>query len=1559
MNSFWKRIVCLCLAATLLAPVCLSAPAVAADPEEEFKVSNLKVCETSKPLGVAGVPTFSWGLNAAGRGIAQSAYRILVASSEAKAAAGTGDVWDSGKVEGENNYDIAYAGEALDSKTGYYWRVEVWDNAGRSTVSEVGFFLTGILEESLWQGDWIGAEKKSYTLDMTGANWIWKRDSSGFGGSPAGIQYVRKTFTPNPDKTIKEVLVGYTADDKTVFYFNGAEQGNTSAWSIGGLFDATDFVKAGANTVAIAGTNASDGYAGILGKIAVRYTDGTEDTYVSDASWKISDSLTDGWYNVAFDDSGWSAPTQMVSFGSDPWGTGVSLEKAGSRAAVTLRKEFTASKTVESAYAYICGLGFFDLTINGERPDDTLLNPCNTQYDQTALYRVFDVTDLLASGENAIGVELGNSFYNEIGGVWNWPSAVWRDDPKLLFNLDIRYTDGTSETVVSDTSWKLTKNGPTISNGIYYGDSYDARKELTGFDTAGYDDSAWAAASVVEGTGGKLSCQICDPVRRTSTFAPQSITRVGEDSYVVRSPEMTTGWIKLMNINAESGDRITITYGEKLNSDGTVVKLGGSDGVNSNWWPHAYNQQDIYISAGGENESFEPKFSYKGFEYVQIDGYPGELTADDLAIYRVSNDVDIVSEVETSNSMVNKLHKIMRTTMLNNFQGKPTDTPVWEKNGWLGDANVALSTMLYNFDMSNYLPNFIEIMEDCFNVYGTVPDMVPTAGWWLNGNAAVWNTIYVIGVAELWDSYGMENYSEEQYDTMRQFALKDLAEIEKNGWVWVDGQLADWCSPVGGSDPDVGYHEGDSEGSRICGTAYVYKMLSCMKEIADNLGKTEDAQEYAAAMANIYTAFNQSFYNQSKGIYETGKFNPVGSRTEYRQTSNLVALGYGFVPEENVGTVVANLVKDIEEKNYHLDTGIVGAKLILPVLCDYGYSQVAYRILTQDTYPSWGYWLTQGATSTWEMWEKTSRSLDHYFLGTYDEWIYSHLAGITDMKDGYKTFTVHPYLIGDLNYVNASIETVRGTLKSNWSLNADGTATMEITVPVGSTATVYFPTAKTAKIRLDGERLTTSLDGVEEVSFDGTQIYAVIGSGSYSFVTGTDLTTLYTDSLSAAIEAGEAADLTGIPAAMVKTLHDALATGKAVLANTDAVQYEINAAIAAIEEAMAATAGSEARVALREAVAAADEDPVTPEIYGSAAYTAYTSALLTARKLAENYDVSDEQLVTAKEYLLAATDALEDAKLTNLALGGKVTASSTHEDTYWNWGAALMTDGDTKNTNRENDYTGYCSSSSTDKDHAEWVTVDLGEVRLINNVTVYAACAKVDGEMVGYGMPVDFTIQVSEDNKNWQTVHSETDYPLPGYGPQSFSFTEASARYVKLDATSIRPKATDSNSYRMQFSEMEVYSLDAISGADEALTYLELDGALLNEVFKLGQTAYTADVPVDTDQIMLTPHATDGADVQVNGETISGPVAIDLALGENVITISVGGTDTVLTVTRESSGRRGDIDGDGSVTVSDVVELRGQIVAGTYDRAICDLDGDGSVTVSDVVELRKIIVQGA
>ena len=1558
MNSFWKRIVCLCLTAAMLTPACLSAPAVAADPEEEFTVQNLKVCETSQPLGVDAVPTFSWELDVAERGAAQSAYRVVVASSEEKAASGTGDIWDSGKVESENNYDVVYGGAELSSKTGYYWRVEAWDNMGRSAESEVGFFLTGILEEDLWQGDWIGAERKSYDLDMTGANWIWKRDAAGFGGSPAGTQYVRKTFTPDPDKTIQEVLVGYTADDQTVFYFNGTEQGQTSSWSTGGLFDATGSVKAGVNTVAIAATNASDGYAGLLSKIVVRYTDGTEDAYVSDESWKISDTLVDGWYGEAFDDSDWSAPTQSVSFGSDPWGTGISLEQAGSRAAVTLRREFTVGKTVESAYAYICGLGFFDLTINGERPDDTLLNPCNTQYDQTALYRVFDVTELLASGENAIGVELGNSFYNEIGGVWNWPSATWRDEPKLLFNLDIHYTDGTSETVVSDTSWKLTKNGPTISNGIYYGDSYDARKVLTGFDQAGYDDSAWTAASVVEGTGGKLSCQICDPVRRTSTFAAKSITQVGEDSYVVRAPEMTTGWIKLMNINAESGDRITITYGEKLNSDGTVVKLGGSDGVNSNWWPHAYNQQDIYISAGGENESFEPKFSYKGFEYVQIDGYPDELTADDLIIYRVSNDVEIVSEIETSNPMVNELHKIMRTTMQNNFQGKPTDTPVWEKNGWLGDANVALSTMLYNFDMSNYLPNFIEIMEDCFNVYGTVPDMVPTAGWWLNGNAAVWNTIYVIGVAELWDAYGMENYTEEQYDTMRQFALKDLEEIENNGWVWVDGQLADWCSPVGGSDPNVGYHEGDSEGSRICGTAFVYKMLSCMKDIATNLGKTEDAAEYADAMDKIYTAFNQSFYNKSEGIYETGRFSPVGSRTEYRQTSNLVALAYGFVPEEYVETVVSNLVKDIEEKDYHLDTGIVGARLILPVLCDYGYSQVAYRILTQDTYPSWGYWLTQGATSTWEMWEKTSRSLDHYFLGTYDEWLYSHLAGITDAKDGYKTFTIHPYMIGDLNYVNASLKTVRGTVESSWSLNADGTASMEITVPVGSTATVCFPTVRTANIRLDDERLTSSLDGVEEVGFDGTQIYAVIGSGHYSFVTGTDLTTLYTDSLSEAVAAGEAVDRTGIPEAMIRDLDAALTQGKAVLANGEAVQYEVNAATTAIENALSALSGSEARIALRSAVEAEDQDPPAEGSYSSAAYAAYASALLTARKLVENYNVPDEQLIMAHEYLLTAIENLEDAKLGNLALGGEVTASSSNEDTYWNWGAALMTDGDTKNVNRENDYTGYCSNSSTDTDHAEWVTVDLGEVQTINMVTVYAACAQIDGEMIGYGMPVDFTIQVSQDNETWETVHTETDYPLPGYGPQSFSFEEVSARYVKLDATSIRPKATDSNSYRMQISELEVYNAVPDMTAP-SLLYMELEGVLLNEVYNLDRTEYTANVPSDTDQVVLTAYADSSATIQVNGEVVSGPVTVDLSPGENVIEIQVSDMKTTLTVTREKSDRRGDIDGNGEVSVSDVVELRQQIVNGTADPAVCDLDGDGEVSVSDVVELRKIIVQGA
>ena len=384
---------------------------------------------------------------------------------------------------------------------------------------------------------------------------------------------------------------------------------------------------------------------------------------------------------------------------------GLALEYSGARAAVMLRKEFSVEKEIAEAYAYICGLGFFELTVNGTLPDDSLLNPYITQYNKTVLYRTFDVTELLKSGKNAIGVELGNACYNEIGGVWNWQTASWRDDPKLLMNLEIRYTDGSSETVSTDTSWKVTNAGPTVSNSMYYGDTYDARREQTGFSAAGFDDSAWETAAVAAAPEGELRAQMKAPIKRVAEFKPAKIEKLKNGSYLVTAPEMVAGWAKLSGINQAAGSKITLTYGQALNEDGTVVKWGGPDGKTNHWWPHAYIQQDNYIAKGTGDESFEPKFSYKGHQYIQIDGFEGELTAENITIYRVSNGVDHISTFTSSNEMLNQLHLMMQRAMANNFQGEHCD-PVLEKCGWLRDANVSLGSLMYSYDMAASLPGW-------------------------------------------------------------------------------------------------------------------------------------------------------------------------------------------------------------------------------------------------------------------------------------------------------------------------------------------------------------------------------------------------------------------------------------------------------------------------------------------------------------------------------------------------------------------------------------------------------------------------------------------------------------------------------------------------------------------------------------------------------------------------------------------------------------------------------------------------------------------------------------
>ncbi|HIZ84726.1 MAG TPA: family 78 glycoside hydrolase catalytic domain [Firmicutes bacterium] len=1314
---------------------------------------------------------------------------------------------------------------------------------------------------------------------------------------------------------------------------------------------------------------------------------------VTDTTWTGCTEEVEGWNQIQCTAGSWTKPQQHVPYGSDPWKTNLSINDVqnSSRAAVNLRREFQVEKEVASAYAYICGLGFFTLTVNGQPVTDSVMNPAPTQYDYTSLYCVYDVAELLQAGGNAVGVELGNSFYNETGGVWNWPNAHWRDNPKCLLNLEIIYTDGSSQTIVTDRSWKVSRDGPITSNSLYYGDEYDARKALVdgegrSFDQAGYDDSAWIDASVLatpvneDGEAAALKWQHEEPNMRTATFKPSRIQQLDEDSWVVTCPVMTTGWAKLTGINIPEGQELTITYSEKQHEDGTVMKLGGLDGEGENWFSEANICQDHYISDGTADAAYEPRYSYKGYQYIQIDGWQGEFTADNIEMYLINNAMEQAGSFETSSEMINALQAMMVRTVLNNQQGRITDTPVYEKNGWTGDANVMLDTILYNFDAENVMETFLNMLADTQEAFGNVADIVPSADSFTD-NHPTWNTVFPFGITRMCQYYGNYTYAEEMYEALRTFAMTDINIIRGQGWLWPGGSYGDWCSPSNLTDGNAPISAGASEGSKITDNAMLYGALTeianLTRLLADNAydaGDRAQAEAYAAdlavyedALENMYAAYNAKFFDEANGCYDTGEWSQVNDRTRYRQTSQLASLAYGLVPAEYEQGVVDSLVEDIIAKGYHLDTGVVGTKLILPMLDKYGYEDLAFRITTQTTYPSWGYWLAQGATSCWENWETTTRSLDHHMFGSASEWFYSGLAGIRDITGGYETFTIDPAFTGSLDYVNCSIETVRGTLSSNWKLNDDGTITMELTVPYGSTAKAYLPTAEADGVLVNGQAADAA-EGVTAAGLEDGRYCLTLSAGSYSIVTGSDLVELYKFALNDAIETAEALDTDLYPADVLADVEAALEEARRLSAAEagEAFQKQLNDAEAALVAAIAGAQGSEARQALYEALAQYGDADMSDASATEAA--AYASAVLTATKLAQDYTTDDEQLKAAQDKLEDIYRQVVLGESENLARGKAVDASSAENNPSWGWQVSNLVDGDRQNANSNGEYAGHSSNTSVSTDHSEWVSIDLGESMEVNKVVFYPSCQNEDGNMVGYGSPKAYDIRVSDDGTEWRTVYTGELAEIPAYGPQTAEFDTVSVRYVQLYAASLFPR---NGEYRLQLSEMEVYHIQDFPEQPEGLTYLELSSGKLSPVFDYFTSSYTAMVEKAVRSITLTPYATDGTAITVNGQTVSAGQAsqpIALQVGENDITLTAGGVTYTLTVTRSAEGPDiipGDMDDNGKVDIVDVMAAcrvlarKNTGMPASPDEILRgDLSGDDTITIEDIMLICRVIAAG-
>ncbi len=1065
MRTRSRKLVALVVGAAMAVAGASAANADAPPEGASLLATDLTVERQSEPLGVDdAAPLFGWEVTSDAPGAAQTAYEIEVFSAGSDAP----DLWDTGRVESSQSFDISYGGADLESRAAHTWRVRVWDEAGvASPWSDPATFETAFLDDDEFGGDWIGSPARRPATTFTGAGWIWTDGGGAGGNAPAGDRFFRTTFDLPAGVDIVSAQIQATADDYFVLSVNGTEalRSPTSgeAWRTPRVADVSDRLTAGRNVLAARVTNGAQGFAGLLGKLRVELSDGRVVEINTDASWRAATAAAAGWDQPGFDDSAWPAAVVGAAYGGGPWGSNIS---APTPPEALLRKDFTVAKEVAKARAYVTGLGFYKLYLNGERVGDHELDPGFTVYDETTLYSVYDVTEALRDGENAVGVSLGRGYFGQTFPD-EWMSSPWHDDTKLKLELAITYTDGTVERVVSDRTWTAGA-GPTTSDSMWMGESYDARREQPGWNTAGFDDASWNPAVSVRAPGGQLRSQafpaikVTEPLERVAVATPQAGVTVHDFG------EPTAGWADV-TVEGPAGATVTITYGEKLRADGTVDNNGGFFNI----------QTYTYTLKGGGPESYRPSYSYAGFRYVQV-AAPAGVTVRDVAGMRVHTAVERTGGFASSDDLLNRYHAAQANTLLNNLHSIPTDTPMYEKRAYGADAFLGADSAIAGFDMQTFYDSWIRSHRDDQNPDGTLGNTVPGTVGGKQVNDPLWTSSYVLMSWNLYWYYGDTRVLAENYEGMTRWMNHYDELISGTGGVYTGFSYGDWLDPT----------PGGNAGTRLPATAYLIKTAGHLAEIAAVLGYEEDAAHFAEMADRITEAFNATFYDPERGVYVDN------ADAGYRQTANVLPLAFGIVPDDQHDRVLANLVADVEAREDHLSTGAIGTKYLLPVLTENGYADLAYRVATNPTYPGWGFWFEElGATTMWEEWGANSRSLDHAFLGTVDDWLYQHVAGVQAAGPGYTGIRIQPFPAGGMTTASAQVDSPLGEVSSEWIREGDR-FTLTVSVPVGATAEVYVPVAEGDGVSVTPVAVATA-HGVE----DGYARFTV-PSGTYTFVAG-------------------------------------------------------------------------------------------------------------------------------------------------------------------------------------------------------------------------------------------------------------------------------------------------------------------------------------------------------------------------------------------------------------------------------------------------------------------------
>jgi alpha-L-rhamnosidase len=1125
MNTLDRRLVILALSALLAA-----APVIASAAESPASAPTaLRTNDLPTPLGIDDPgPRFSWRLQDSRPGARQSAYEIQVATRRdllSDKDSGKPDVWDSGRVESSQSVGVAYAGPALVPSTRYYWRVLVWDANGKPyPASTPSWWETGLLNPENWRAHWIGYETwEEDAIRHAGASWVTTPDGAKLDFS-AHEQHLAYRLPFRLAGAVKQAVLCVTGEDVASAWVNGS-QVQTGAplppwkqlpWKKYVRSDVTQQVKEGDNLLAIEITHyvvnpngmATNATPPMSATLVVQLANGGTAHFVSStgSGWTVSIAPEANWMQGAQMGDSWKPVTAYVegpAERADPLGNPWQTDSVKA-----LRTTFEVHKPVASARLYATALGAYEAFLNGRRTGDDILAPGWTDFRLRLKYQTYDVTGELIQGSNVLAALVAPGWYSTPLEWFQQPNLYGIAPPSLRAQLRIQFTDGSVEWVSSGDGWKADVS-PTLKAEIYDGETQDARRIQPGWNTAKFDDSAWKPAAIHDTEAAHFAFAIdgqdFQSIRAERTLTAKSVTEPQPGVFVYDFGQNFSG-VERLQLQGPAGTEVKVRTGEIVNADGTLY----TDNLRT------AKSTDRFILAGngaGKGvETFEPQFTFHGFRYLEITGLKQKPALDAVRGIVFHTDAPFTARLKTGSAMIDSLWSNILWGQRSNFVGVPTDCPQRdERLGWTADAQVFWRTATYNMDLAAFSRKFTgdirgtqvgsgegtEAAGALFGIYA--PGVSSTS----SQSGAGWSDAGVIIPYTSWIQNGDTTILEQNWAAMTKY----LAAIERSNpdFLWKKNAgtpFGDWLSP-----------EGPTQYPLVATASWAYD-VTLMRRMAHALGKTEDEARYAALFAKIQAAFQQAFVRPDgfvagadQGPSPFGVINnpDAKARGGDTQTGYVLALHMHLVPESLRPAVAQKLVDKIEANHGLLGTGFLGTPYLLAVLTETGHRDLAYKLLLNTRYPSWGYLVGHGATTMWERWngdqmksDPSMNSYNHYAYGAVADWIYRYAAGVdaTPSDPGFHTIYLHPAFDAQLGSIDFTYPSPYGVIHSAWTVD-HASARWSLTIPANSSGWLPLTDAEAGNYRLKGEPLPASSE-VTHATREGQPGY-ILPAGSYSF----------------------------------------------------------------------------------------------------------------------------------------------------------------------------------------------------------------------------------------------------------------------------------------------------------------------------------------------------------------------------------------------------------------------------------------------------------------------------